>query len=271
MIELPSVSLPTRTQNQLIKWQKVIDAFPDYATKVEQGKRLFAQRNRSDNATFCSVRKKLGEMCSGARRCGYCEDSVADEVEHIKPKSFYPEEVFVWDNYLYACGPCNGSKSNQFAIFLATTGELQTLKRQKEDSITPPPSGQSVCLNPRQENPLNYLQLDLLDTFEFVPLEGQDPSAYQRAKYTIEVLRLNRSPLPDARREAYDSYCARLSLFTQKKADGAEAFALNQVIRALLKMGHPTVWQEMKRRHGEIPALRVLFTQAPEALEWRTT
>ena len=28
-------------------------------------------------------------MCSGAERCHYCEDSKADEVEHLLPKDAY--------------------------------------------------------------------------------------------------------------------------------------------------------------------------------------
>lgn len=35
---------------------------------------------------FADVRRVLDEMCSGPRRCGYCEDSCADEIEHIRPK-----------------------------------------------------------------------------------------------------------------------------------------------------------------------------------------
>jgi hypothetical protein len=37
---------------------------------------------------------------------------VTDEAEHINPKDLYLERVFDWANYLYACGPCNGPKSN---------------------------------------------------------------------------------------------------------------------------------------------------------------
>ena len=33
-------------------------------------------------------------MCAGAKRCMYCEDSAADEVEHHLPKNLYPEFVF---------------------------------------------------------------------------------------------------------------------------------------------------------------------------------
>ena len=70
----------------------------------------------SSNPTFRKVRESLTRMCSGAQRCVYCEDSVGDEVEHIEPKDLYPCLVFLWTNYVYACGRCNGGKSNKFAV-----------------------------------------------------------------------------------------------------------------------------------------------------------
>ena len=73
--------------------------------QVKAAKTLFKSRNRKENRTFAAVRKELADLCSGSRRCMYCDDSVADEVEHFRPKDLYPEVVFAWMNYLYACGP----------------------------------------------------------------------------------------------------------------------------------------------------------------------
>src|SRR5437867_3043275 len=108
MIRLPSVLLPPLALQSLQGYQREIDMVRDYAKRVEAAERLFKSRNKTSNNTFRAVRLKLHEMCSGARRCCYCEDSFADEVEHVRPKSLYPEHVFVWENYLYSCGPCNG-------------------------------------------------------------------------------------------------------------------------------------------------------------------
>lgn len=95
-------------------------------------------------------------MCSGSRRCLYCEDSCADEVEHIKPQDLYPEFVFVWENYLYACGPCNGGKNNAFAVFDPATGATIIVTRKRGDPVTPPAVGTDVFINPRTEDPLQY-------------------------------------------------------------------------------------------------------------------
>ncbi|EDX78731.1 hypothetical protein MC7420_7384 [Coleofasciculus chthonoplastes PCC 7420] len=93
MIRLPHQNLPKKAQNQLNVWQNEINCLEDYAERVAQGKKAFARRNKLTNSTFRQVRQTLTHMCCGARRCGYCEDSVADEVEHIKPKALYPETV----------------------------------------------------------------------------------------------------------------------------------------------------------------------------------
>jgi len=68
----------------------------------------------------------------------YCEDSAAVEVEHHHPKAHYPELAFAWENYLYACGPCNRPKNSKFAIF-SQTGKPVLIFRKAKDPFKPPP------------------------------------------------------------------------------------------------------------------------------------
>ena len=133
MIRLPSLLLPAEARQILRRYQREVDDKPTYADRVEAADRLFKSRNTLPNRTFRVVRLKLHEMCSGARRCCYCEDSCADEVEHVRPKSLYPEQVFVWENYLYSCGPCNGPKNNQYAVFARKGNKLVPVTRGKND------------------------------------------------------------------------------------------------------------------------------------------
>lgn len=91
MIRLPDIPPPGAASQQLASWQAEVDALRSHAARVEAAKRLFKQRNTSKNKTFVEVRRRLTAMCSGAQRCGYCEDSAADEVEHIRPK-----DLTVW-------------------------------------------------------------------------------------------------------------------------------------------------------------------------------
>lgn len=269
MIRLPYVTLQTQAHRRLKQLQKKVDDETTYPKRVEAAKKHFSQQNKIGNKTFDEVKKALTKMCSGARRCAYCEDSLADEVEHIKPKDLYPEVVFDWENYVYACGPCNGPKNNQYAIFSSATGLIVDVTRKRNQPVVPPESGESAFINPRLENALDFMALDLEDTFLFVVISDEDSPEYQKADYTIKVLRLNeRDILSEARREAYGHYRARLKEYIQERDNNATTQKLNALKRSLLKMQHPTVWAEMKRQRDVIPELKTLFDSAPEALNW---
>ncbi|MGH9799210.1 MAG: hypothetical protein ACRD82_02510 [Blastocatellia bacterium] len=268
MIRLRKASLPALAREGLKAWQLEINELPDYAIRVTEAKAKFQQRNRPDNPVFASVRASLVKMCSGARRCCYCEDSWADEVEHIQPKGLYPELVFVWANYLYVCGPCNGGKNSSFAIFSSATGGFKDVTRKKNQPVVAPESGQPVLINPRYENPLSFIELDF-KTFAFRPIDSDDPKSAQRAAYTIAVLGLNtRSDLLKARHEAYGSYRDRLVAYISRRDNGASQAELQRRIKSLKRMHHPTIWFEMKRQRVLIKELNDLFAQAPEALNW---
>jgi hypothetical protein len=269
MIRLRNVSLPATATTNLQNWQRLVDKKPNYAEQVAAAKRDFAQRNKKSNKTFQIVKEALVKMCSGARRCIYCEDSFADEVEHIKPKDLYPSEVFSWSNYVYACGPCNGPKNNKFAVISAATMTLVDVTRPPRAPVVAPEVGAPALINPRWEDALKFIELDLVDTFFFLPSKPAGTKDYQRADYTIEVLRLNdREALRVARKEAYGSYVARLDQYIKRRDAGAPKKDLARLVRALKRMQHPTVWKEIKRQHSYIPELNRLFTQAPEATKW---
>jgi uncharacterized protein (TIGR02646 family) len=269
MIKLPSIPLSGQPARHLRNWQAEIDGLPDYSARVAAGKAKFSSRNNNRNATFRHVREILTQMCQGARRCGYCEDSVADEVEHIAPKDLYPEAVFSWDNYLYACGPCNGPKNNQFSVLVGNPMQLLDVTRPRGAPLTPPPAGSHALINPRFEDPLQFLFLDLLNTFTFLPVNGLSRTERLRAEYTIRVLRLNdRDYLVEARRTAFGTYRARMVEYVTEKNNGATQVELNRRRDELLKVGHQTVWREMQRQQADYPALATLFNTAPEALAW---
>ncbi len=249
MIHLSHHDLSQPAQVKLNGWQQTVDSTIDYERRVSQAKKLFSQHNTSNSPTFRHVRQVLTKMCSGARRCSYCEDSVADEVEHIKPKDLYPEAVFAWENYLYACGPCNGPKNNKFSVFSHATSQFTNVTRRSGAPVVEPEAGEPVLINPRIENPLDLLQLDLAGTFYFLPLINLQFKSRQRAEYTIKVLRLNdRDYLVTARAEAFDSYRARLYQYINDKNKGVPQKQLNNLIEALQRMQHPTVWREMQRQ-----------------------
>ena len=263
MLKIGNGRLPQVHQDRLDRYQADVDAEPTYKKQVAAGKRLFKSRNRSEYSTFTAVREELAELCSGSRRCMYCEDSVADEVEHFRPKDLYPEVVFAWMNYLYACGPCNGGKNNKFVV-LDDTGAFVDVTRPYKAPVVRPASGDAALIDPRRENPLDFLMLDLRATFEFTPTADAGTQDYKRASYTIEVLGLNdRDYLVKARETAFENYRALLSTYGRERDPERRCVGM----RAIRDNNHPTVWSEMKRQQQRWEELADLFAHAPDFLD----
>jgi uncharacterized protein (TIGR02646 family) len=269
MVQIEPAQLPRHAEEGLLRYQAEVDAERNYAQRVETAAAKFKSYNRKTNTVFEQVKSVLDVMCSGARRCMYCEDSAADEVEHHHPKNLYPELTFRWDNYLFACGPCNGPKNNRFAVF-TDGGEILAIERKRGGRVTKPAVGEKVLLDPRAENPLNYLMLDIGGgTFRFVPIAARRSREARRAEYTIDVLGLNRRAfLPRARREAYGSYRARMVEFGKMRDRGTGGKELSLLVDAMRRMQHPTVFHEMRRQRQLLPELKNLFQEVPEALNW---
>ena len=202
----------------------------------------------------------------GAQRCCWCEDSAGTDIEHIRPKSLYPEQTFRWENYLLACAGCNRTKGSRFAVLAG--GGVVDVSRGPRDPIIRPARGVAVLVDPRVEDPLEYLDLEIEDTFLFLAREGLSPTDEQRANYTIRLLDLNREHLRVARREAYGAYRARLVEYREERETGAPEIVLRSLARAVVESAHPTVWREMQRQRVQIDDVAMLFDDVPEALDW---
>jgi uncharacterized protein (TIGR02646 family) len=136
-------------------------------------------------------------MCGDAERCCYCEDSLAAEIDHVRPKSLYPGSVFVWSNFLWVCPRCNKLKSDRFGIIKG-----EQIERVPRGSRAHPPDGDPALIDPRKEDPLDFLWLDL-DTFALAPLHGLPGLAFERAEFTWRTLKLNEDALVCQRHNAY--------------------------------------------------------------------
>lgn len=267
MRQLPqNINLDTKYQNFLTNWETEIRRITTHSEKVKVAQNKW--KSRRTTKTLEHVCLKLEEMCSGNRRCCYCEDSVADEVEHIKPKSLYPELTFTWENYLYACGQCNGSKNNKYALFI---GIVLT---PVQPSNSPPSPGNDVFINPRQDAPMNFFDLDLgqeIDdgTFQYLPKYGLSQSSvdYQRSEYTIEILGLNRDFLAVGRKSAALDFRARLYEYQQKKQN-LNAQQLQQFQRDFKSHSYPSVWEHIKAQYQSLPEINQFFQQFPEIQNW---
>lgn len=261
MLKLPQVSAFGHTRNYLSVQQQLIDSLATYPEKVEAANKAWKGKNK---VVFEDVRATLEAVCPGARRCHYCEDSAADEVEHIWPKKFYPEKTFIWQNYLFACGPCNGSnKSDHFSIFDAN-GQQFDIVRKKGEPVIEPPVGSALFIDPTYEDPTDYISLDL-QTGLFVPLPARHTQEYKRAEYTIKTLGLNtRDYLSRARRSAYASYKDSLNAYAGLKEKGGTLAELVSKRVEISEKHHPTVWHEIKVTAQLGIAHQDVFAQSPE-------
>lgn len=267
MIRLPDRALPPELQQHLDGLQAELDAAGDYARRVELTADMW--KNRTANNTFARIREILCELCFGPRRCVYCEDSASTQIEHVRPKSLYPEATFSWGNLLPACSGCNVPKNSRFAVFVPDEQDPVQVSRRRNDPIVPPRVGEPVLIHPGCEDPQPFLTLDLLGTFHILPRPGLQPRERTRAMWTIdELLHLNREPLPQARRDAFDGYRDRLGQYIYRRDAGADQAVLQNHVDGIRRMGYRFVWEEMKAQRDHHRDLRELFAQTPEALDW---
>ena len=100
--------------------------------------------------------------------CAYCEEICRGEVDHFRPKSRYPDLVYSWSNWLFACHDCNHAKLDKW----------------------PPRGYVDPCARSRGARPEHFFSFDIL-TGEILPTEGLSRARHRKAQGTIDDLRLN--------------------------------------------------------------------------------
>jgi uncharacterized protein (TIGR02646 family) len=269
MLKTRNVRLPSACRSGLKAYQATVNAWPTFAEQVTQGKRHYKNRNKEDDPVFADIRRVLRRMAPGPNRCVYCEDSSAHQIDHFCPQDFYPGQIFKWENYLWSCGLCNHAKGASFCVIRPGTTQIDEVRRNRNAPPIPPPPGEPAFINPRHEDPLDWFQLDLINTFHLRPRAPVGTLDYERADRTIRVLGLNeRDDLVAQRRNAAGNYEARLRLYIIRRDSQATARQLTLIRNALLRLDHPTVWLELQRQYDRVARIRHLFVAAPEALDW---
>lgn len=279
MLRISDKDLAASANTVLNQMQSQVDREATYPDQVTKASALWdAKRGtRPRREAFATIRDTLATMCIGPVRCAYCEDSAADEIEHVYPKSLFPERAFQWSNFLFACGPCNGPKSNKFGVL--ALGKVSEFCRTKDELVAPPPTGISALVDPRVEDPTEILELDLggvtpdgdeiPGTFLFVPRSGISESEEARADFTIRTLGLNREIVRMARRNAFGGFRARLREYVAKIRENAAAEALDLLRADIIGTPHLTVFFEMRRQRSLLPEVDQLLNDAPDAALWR--
>ena len=241
MRKLEAPPLDPSHQHLLDKLQRDVDNKPNLEAQVARADQLWKGKNsKTRKPTFDEIKRLLKEMSWPADdfRCHYCETSVPDEIEHIFPKTLFPDKCFDWDNYLYVCGNCNGPKNNKFAVIDAQ-GQLVHV------TAGPVPDGRPAVINPRTEDPAQWIKLELLSG-RFVPVSADTQSEeYRIADYVINTLiNLNREPLPAARKTAFlNLFSAVISYSTTSASPAGKNHQ-----RTISTHAQRSVWLEIVRQ-----------------------
>lgn len=290
MIQLLHRELDKKTAGELKKLQAKIDAMPDFAKRADKAQSLWTSKGgKAGIEAFVKIGKELYKMCVFFGVCNYCEQSEANDIEHIFPKSFFPGFTFQWTNYLLACKQCNTGLKLDLCDVLDDGGNVIRLKRGEE-----PPFSTISFINPRTEDPNTFMVLNPLShKFELRP-EISDTDE-KKAKSTIDILELNtRDTLLQARRSAaryyYDTLCRLANILKAASREELEAAVspyddrfnwelpiesikielLASYRQHITTFQHPSVWYAVKLIQSKTDnKWKSLFAQLPaEVLDW---
>ena len=291
MLQLDSnQNLTPDTQARLTTLQDQVNSEIDFSDKAVKAQSLWDNKGGSaiGRATFQEIREKLKSMCVSVGICNYCEQSEANDIEHIYPKSFFPDFAFVWSNYLLACKQCNTAFKLDKCFVIDNIGNIhETIRGQK-------PSYNIVALiNPRLEDPADYMIINT-QNFTFEIKDDLSTERYNKADKTIDILALNtRDTLIETRKAAARYFYHRMELLVKiLNAETIEQVhhlltphdqylddnkTLNE-LKDLISIGfkkdikqypHPSVWAAIKVVDSKTNSKwAYLFKQFPEALNW---
>ncbi len=290
MIQPASKNIKTSTVRRLKDLQKRINDQPTFKDMVKKAQSLWKSKSGSKvgKAAFEDIKQTLIDMCVSVEVCNYCEQNEANDIEHISPKSFFPKLTFVWLNYLLACAKCNTILKSDKCYVLDANDNTHFVKRG-----TQPPHPIYAFINPRLENPNDFLILNM-QTFEFELMPGLNKKDTAKAEKTLEILQLNeRSKLLEARESAAKYYYDRIERLVNilnsrtlpelkshlTPYDTRFDFSQNiTTIKAEIKTSfknniqihqHPSVWHAIKKVESMTNSnWKNLFNQIPEALTW---
>ncbi|MCH8875192.1 MAG: HNH endonuclease [Chloroflexi bacterium] len=100
--------------------------------------------------------------------CAYCEQFARGEVDHFRPKNRFPERVYEWSNWVFACHDCNSAKLDKW----------------------PPRGYVDPCAKSRNARPEKMFTYDTL-TAEVIPNPGMSSARRRKARQTIDDIGIN--------------------------------------------------------------------------------
>lgn len=293
MLQLRTKNLTPACQAYLDNRQSDIDSKVLFVDRSKRAKSLWNSKKGSidGKAAFSEIKTALITICIGVEICNYCEQSEASDIEHILPQSLFPSQAFMWSNYLLACKKCNTTHKLDAMYVFNPGGSANAFWVERG---TEPPTADYAYIQPRLENPMDWMQLNFSD-FLFYARAPHAPGTrgFEKVERTLEILDINnRSSLVKNREKAFGNYKRMLREYVEVKhaasnsdleraltgdpiVDYNASFVTQQTrilnsLRHSIQMGeHPTVWHEMVRQRAILHTrIQHLFSQAPEALTW---
>ena len=142
--------------------------------------------------------------------CGYCEEQIAPGgVDHFRPKSKFPEIVYEWGNWVFACNSCNHAKNDRW-----------------------PPGGYvDPCECSCQDRPENFFDFDL-DTGDIISKPGLTEQQHRKAWQTIDDLALNDMGHRNNRRARIREVRMFLEFLDETPAPDIERFVMSRADRS---------------------------------------
>ncbi len=248
-------------------WRRSLDLLDlDYQTMV-------ARAGTWTAAALGPLGAELKAASTLGCRCTYCEvDQVAD-IDHLRPKSLWPQLTWCWENLVPACAYCNSRKkqARDAVLDAACDSGFREITRRKGGAVVPPPDGPTAWWSPQRRDPQQGFTLELVDDIERGRIypRARAPSAdHARARWTIDVLELNRAHLWRARRSSFEDYLRWLQEVVRAIGSN-DPQRLARLRRELVEdKGPPFVWREMKLQRERLPELDDLLRAAPDVLTW---
>lgn len=290
MLQLASETLPQYAEDRLDFLQSEVNRNIGFAARIRKAESLWNGKIRSavGKRTFDAIKQTLKGMCVSTEICNYCEQNEANDIEHVYPKSLFPEMAFQWNNFLLACKQCNTAyKLDSFAV-LDADDDIMPIPRGTE-----PPHSNGAFIHPRMENPADFMILNL-GSFKFEFMPGLDKKAVNKTRNTLDVLQLNaRDQLVESRKAAAIYRYQRMELLARILNAGSvntikelltpydnlidSTLPLSD-LKQQLKEGfkrdvqsypHPSVWYAIKKIESVVDAKwQAVFSAIPEALNW---
>lgn len=153
-----------------------LQAEVDVATAISRGQGyekaadLWAKRKnrQSDKPIWAEIEGKLADGHPRKGLCQYCEFDRHAPTEHVFSKKHYPNRAFQWTNYLKICTKCNSEyKGDSFAVFNPSGSATHFDLAITRGTYIAPLSDDAVLIQPRLENPQDFMLLDL-ETGKFI-------------------------------------------------------------------------------------------------------